>query len=208
MRSRGLGGGQPRAGWPGTDSPGSRRDSGDERPAAPSTCPPEPSPPASRCPRKTNIYSHRARLSEPTSSPRTQAGYSKPRAGPAVRCLSLPTCMASSASFSCCLSGRSAEWLRSSWRGESEAMGPYSGVLASALAPTGTGCVHRVWPSGTKTHPRAQALVQLLSCSRQTPSSPQATRGCEGGVSPNLVEDRTLSRARQGAELTGDQVTH
>lgn len=79
--------------------------------------------------------------------------------------------MASSASFSCSLSGRSVEWLRSSWRGE-RGVGPHWGSWPLPTPPPSTGCAYRVSPWGQSSRlPSSGPTAQL----RQTASLPQGT---------------------------------
>lgn len=80
------------------------------------------------CPRKIYVCGHRTRLvREPDSSPRVLCPDS----------VYPPTCMASRASFSCCLSGRSVEWLSSSWGCEG-VVGHHRGAPAPTRHRPGT----------------------------------------------------------------------
>lgn len=100
---------------------------------------------------------------------------SYPRPGCCPASVYPPTCMASSASLSCCLSGRSAEWLTSSWKGGRAAEGHHSG-LRPWRGPAGLGCAQS---RALSSHPARWALGSGPH-SGQAPSS--ARRLCGEGT--------------------------
>lgn len=116
--------------------------------------------------------------------------------------------MASSASLSCCLSGRSVEWLRSSWRSGRGVTGHYSGVLASALTPTQNGlCAQSealctkpcLWPSSGR-------AAQLQQTDGKASPGPHCV-GVRGSESFGYQEGPYVS-TKQGAGLRGAESPH
>lgn len=124
------------------------------------------------------ICGHRTRLvSGPKSS---QSTHSWP-----LPCLDLPTCMASSASLSCCLSGRSVEWLRSSCTCERGVTGSPFG--SAGLRP------HSHWAQDVGTEspsgPGSGSTAQPRHTARQTDSPHPGDTQLRDGGPPSLAGD-------------------
>lgn len=101
-------------------------------------------------------------------------------------CLDLPTCMASSASLSCCLSGRSVEWLRSSCTCERGVTGSPFG--SAGLRP------HSHWAQdvGTESSPSGSGsglTAQPRNTARQPASPHPGDTQLRDGGSPSLAGD-------------------